>query len=120
MTNFVIFNELSLPLSDHHWRSQIKPYLDVVKLLKEQGIASIRTSQHFRDLLLFTETKSLQQFMGGLERDMQSRLKSLLTNQSQLYKSPLIAEGEHKQQTELTINSEYYFDGQVNGGGLAP
>lgn len=119
MSDFVIFNELSLPLSDHHWCSQIKSYLDVVNQLQAEGIASIRIEQHFADLPLFTQTKSLQQLFGGLERDMQTRLKSLLFNQSLIFKSPLIAAGEDQQQTELTINSEYSFDGDVNSGGLA-
>lgn len=92
---------------------------DVVNQLQAEGIASIRIGQHFTDLPLFTQTKSLQQFFAGLDRNMKSRVSSLLVNQSKFFKSPLIAAGEDQQQTELTINSEYAFDGDVNSGGLA-
>lgn len=119
MANFVVFNELSLPLKDHDWRSQLKTYLDVTKHLQQCGISSIRIQQHFRDLPFFTESQSLQAFFGGLPRDMQSRLRSLLTNQTNIYQSPLITEQEPEQYNELTINSEYYYQGEVNTGGLA-
>jgi Txe/YoeB family toxin of toxin-antitoxin system len=119
MTNFVVFNELSLPLSDHDWRPQLKSYIDVVNQLQDEGITTVRIQQHFADLPLFTETQRLAEFFGGLPRDMQTRLKSLLFNQTHTFQSPLIAQEECEQQLELTINSEYHFDGEVNTGGLA-
>ncbi|HEB5045106.1 TPA: Txe/YoeB family addiction module toxin [Aeromonas hydrophila subsp. hydrophila] len=58
--------------------------------------------------------------MGGLPNgDIKTRLRSLLTNQSSFFESPLIRDDEHAQKFELTVDSEYYLDGNVNNGGLA-
>lgn len=116
----MIFNELSLPLSDNRWESQIRGYIELINLLREKGVSSVRINQHFKDIDLFTETKSLPAFFGGLPNgDMKTRLRSLLINQSNFYDSPLIKDNEGEQLIELTINSEYYLDGQVVNGGLA-
>lgn len=108
-----------MPLSDQHWRSQLKSYIDVVKQLQDHGIATIRTQRHFAQLPLFTQTQSLAEFFSTLPQDMKTRLKSLLFNQTNTFQSPLISQQEKDQHTELTINSEYYFDGDINTGGLA-
>lgn len=120
MTAFVIFNELSLPLSDNMWESQIRDYIELINLLRDKGVSSVRINQHFKNIDFFTETKSLPAFFGGLPNgDMKTRLRSLLINQSNFYDSPLIKENEGEQLIELTINSEYLLDGRVINGGLA-
>ena len=119
MTNFVVFNELCMPLSNQHWRGQLKSYIDVVKQLQDCGISTIRTEHHFAQLTRFTQTQSLAEFFGTLPQDMKTRLKSLLFNQTNTFQSPLVSNQEKEQHTELTINSEYYLDGKINTGGLA-
>ncbi|HHO0759984.1 TPA: Txe/YoeB family addiction module toxin [Aeromonas hydrophila] len=120
MVAFVVFNELSLPLSDNNWEYQVKGYIELVNMLRANGVSSIRVNHHFKDLSFFTESKSLPAFMGGLPNgDIKTRLRSLLTNQSSFFESPLIRDDEHAQKFELTVDSEYYLDGNVNNGGLA-
>ncbi|MEC6898345.1 Txe/YoeB family addiction module toxin [Photobacterium piscicola] len=120
MVDFVVFNELSLPLSDNNWRREIKDYIDITNSLRSKGISNIRIEDHFKNLPLFTETKTLAQFFGTLPPDMKTRLRSLLFNQVNTYQSPLIIpEVENEQLETLMVNSEYHFEDVVNRGGLA-
>lgn len=120
MPDFVVLNELSLPLSDHNWQDQITTYKDAVSHLRDNGLGNVRVATHFKDLPHFTETKSLRAFLGGItDRDWNTKIKSLFVNHANFYQSPLIMETEPLELEELTINSEYYYKEESHCGGLA-
>lgn len=119
MTNFVVFNELSLPLDDNLWQQQLKQYLQLLSELSNCGISQVRIDQPFKNYPLFTRSKSLQAFFADLSRDWQSRLKSMLINQTASYRSPLIEIDEQPQHEQWLVNSEYRYLGEVNHGGFA-
>ncbi|WP_419239701.1 Txe/YoeB family addiction module toxin [Photobacterium leiognathi] len=119
MSKFIIFNELSLPLSDTEWRDELRNYATLVDTFREHGISSIRTQVLFSEVTNFTQSKSLAEFFGGLPHDLKSRLRSLLFNQTNTFSSPLIEEHEAEEHEELNINSEFYYNGNKIDGGLA-
>ncbi|MEZ9858195.1 Txe/YoeB family addiction module toxin [Vibrio splendidus] len=119
MANFVVFNELSLPISDTNWKAELKDYVGSVQRLKEFGINNIRVKTHFREIGSFTQSRSFVEFFNQIPREVQSRIRSMIANEINTYVSPLIAEEESEQIQELTIDSEFYYDGNVVTGGLA-
>ncbi|MEZ9516180.1 Txe/YoeB family addiction module toxin [Vibrio splendidus] len=119
MASFVVFNELSLPISDNNWKEEMKSYNESINKLKEIGINNIRVQSHFRDIPEFTETRSFVEFFNQIPRQFQTRVRSMIANETSIYVSPLVSEEEAQQHEELTINSEFYFEGNVVKGGLA-
>ncbi|EEZ85205.1 hypothetical protein VME_49020 [Vibrio harveyi 1DA3] len=121
MPNFVVLNEMSLPLSDHNWLDQVKAYKSTLDSLRSYGVNSVRVETHFKDLPLFTTTKTLQSLLGGIpDKDLTARLKSLFLNQTNVYQSPLVVpESEPEVYEELTVNSAYYYKSSPHSGGVA-
>ncbi|TOL15468.1 Txe/YoeB family addiction module toxin [Vibrio parahaemolyticus] len=121
MPNFVVLNEMSLPLSDHNWLDQVKAYKNTLDSLRSYGVNSVRVETHFKDLPEFTTTQTLQSLLGGISnRELTTRLKSLFLNQTNLYRSPLVVpEEEPEAHEELTVNSAYSYNTSPHSGGVA-
>ena len=109
MSNFVVFNELSLPLDDNLWQQQLKQYTTLLDELRNIGILQVRIEQPFKNYPLFTQSQSLQAFFGGLSREWKSRLRSILTNQATNYRSPLIDNHERKRSMKWRSYAAFSF-----------
>ncbi|WP_440888421.1 Txe/YoeB family addiction module toxin [Vibrio sp. WZ-1] len=121
MPNFVVLNEMSLPLCDHNWLDQVKAYKSTLDSLRSYGVNSVRVETHFKDLPKFTATQTLQGLLGGVgNKDLNSRIKSLFLNQTNTYQSPLVVPTEEPEvHEELTVNSAYYYNSLPHSGGVA-
>lgn len=122
MVNFVTFNELSLPLSKEPSvnETEISDFLQITdQLSRNYSVNKIRVEVKFQHLLEFATGKSLQQVIGQMNNTaLKSSFMSFLSNRIIQTESPLIKDNE-EQQTDQFINTQYYYKGLVNTGGLA-
>ncbi len=117
MTNFAVFNELSLPFPDSFQNEQIAQkfsiFFGLLKETQQKGLGTLRLNENFKDYEI-QKNISFGDFLGQQEREFKSRITSFLTNNT----FPLIKNDESEERDNL-LESEYFYDENPNTGGLA-
>lgn len=118
MVRFSVFNELSLPLSQHQVNEVFGIFFGLLAALKKQGLNQIRMSNDFKAYSILENT-SFQQFIGQqFDREFKTRLKSFVNNSVIGIDTPIINDDELEQNNQQ-VSCEYFYKQQTNNGGLA-
>jgi hypothetical protein len=120
MVDFVVFNELSLPLlDDGKIKNNFGFLFEILNELKKKSITTIRMDKEFKDYPEIIEGISFQEFFGKIEeKEFQQRIRSFVTNSTIKIDSPLI-KFEESDNYEKLMENEYFYEGISTTGGLA-
>lgn len=117
MVNFVVFNELSLPLTN---KSLFSEFLKILEKLKEKKLNKIRMEKEFVKYPEILPDTCFSKFFNDLNKEEQTRIRSFINNNICLIETPLIYDipEEYNEFDDITSN-KYFFEGIENIGGLA-
>lgn len=120
MVDFVVFNELSLPLlNDGKIKDNFGFLFEILHELKKKSITTIRMDKEFKDYPEIIEGISFQEFFGKIEeKEFKQRIRSFVTNSTIKIDSPLI-KFEESENYEKLMENEYFYDNVATSGGLA-
>lgn len=118
MVDFVVFNELSLPLDENKVKENFKDFFNLLKELKVKNLDTIRMDKDFKNYEILPNI-TLQKFFGQLnDRDLKERLRQFITKNIINIDSPLIKENEIEEKANI-IENEYFYNESSTIGGLA-
>jgi len=117
MVNFSVFNELSLPINEHHAQEDFGVFFGLLSELKKKGLVKIRMSEDFKNYSIL-ENVTFSQFLGQqTNHDFKSRLRSFISNTIVKIETPLIKDEEDE--CDQLGNCEYFYNDSSTDGGLA-
>ncbi|MGL6130963.1 MAG: hypothetical protein ACRCZ9_05055 [Fusobacteriaceae bacterium] len=109
MVNFVVLNEISLPLSkdEHKLNEVLKNFSQISKELKENSINIIRSAKNLNEIELING-EYLSEFLGKIEdKDLKRLAISIFSNKIIEMKSPLYTKEEAEQNDVELIEYKY-------------
>lgn len=118
MVDFVIFNELSLPLSNNEKiKDNFGYFFTILNELKKKSITTIRMDKEFKDYPEIIEGMSFSEFFGKItEKEFKQRIRNFITNSTIKIDSPLIKSEESEDYEKLLENEYFYKDIAITGG----
>lgn len=118
MVNFVLLNEMSLPLSrSTDVYEKFFYFLKIAKDLKKRNIEKIRIEKDLKDFEII-DGVYFQEFLGTIKNpDSRTKIKAFFANRTIQLESPLIKDDEDS--GDLLIENEYFFNGNSTIGAFA-
>lgn len=120
MVRFVVLNELSLPAGNNYSETKEKliVFIKLLSELKTKYIETIRTIEDIKNLEIMKNTK-FYEFIGIIDdKDLKSKIISLISNRLINISNPLIADSEI-QENDYEIVEYKYKDKKAEGFGVA-
>ncbi|MGL5356907.1 MAG: hypothetical protein ACRDAQ_10295, partial [Cetobacterium sp.] len=118
MVNFVVLNEISLPLPKDECKISevLKKFSQISKELKENNINIIRSARNLNEIEL-ADGEYLSEFLGKIEdKDLKRLAISIFSNRIIEMKSPLYTE-EEADENDVGLIEYKYKDKSVSGFG---
>ena len=108
MVDFIVFNELSLPLCNMEYEAQLLKFFELVAKLKSKYVSKLKMSMNFKEYQILSGIY-LQEFFGKIkDRDLNAKLKAFITGDTLIAKEhPLIFDDELSD--EILENYTYDF-----------
>lgn len=113
MVDFLVFNELSLPLNIHTIQSTFELFNSLLEELRKRNINSLRSKIDIKDWEIL-DGETFQIYFGKLPNsEFKQKLRSLIANRFFPIETPIITSHEKNQ---LFMGFEYNYDDQLSFG----